>query len=97
MGYSSDGMPHVGEVPGKEGQYVCAGFSGHGMPQIFLSAKAVARIALKGSIAEDAEDAEGLDLPRLYKTSKARLESPRDVTLEAWEATNKESALKSKL
>lgn len=79
MGYSSDGMPHVGEVPGKPGQLICAGFSGHGMPQIFLSAKAVACMALGGRKVED------VDLPRLYRTSQARLDSERDVTLEAWE------------
>jgi glycine/D-amino acid oxidase-like deaminating enzyme len=34
MGWSSDFMPYVGDVPGKLGQLVIAGFSGHGMPQI---------------------------------------------------------------
>lgn len=71
-------MPHVGEVPGKAGQLICAGFSGHGMPQIFLSAKAVAQMAL-----ED-KGVENVDLPRLYRTTQARLDSKRDVTLEAW-------------
>lgn len=80
MGYSNDGMPHVGEVPGKSGQLICAGFSGHGMPQIFLAAKAVARMALEDRKVEE------VDLPRLYRASQARLDSKRDVTLEAWEA-----------
>lgn len=83
MGYSNDGMPHVGEVPGKPGQLVCAGFSGHGMPQIFLSAKAVARMALEDLKVED------VDLPRLYRTSQTRLDSKQDVTLEAWQANRK--------
>ena len=34
MGYSSDGLPHVGQIPGRQNQFVIAGFSGHGMPQI---------------------------------------------------------------
>jgi glycine/D-amino acid oxidase-like deaminating enzyme len=31
MGFSSDGQPHVGEVPGEEGLYISASFQGHGM------------------------------------------------------------------
>lgn len=90
MGYSSDGMPHVGQVPGKPGQLICAGFSGHGMPQIFLSAKAVARMALEDMKVEE------VDLPRLYRTSQARLVSKRDVTLEAWEAVQETNKLDNK-
>lgn len=82
MGYSSDNMPHVGQIPGRQNQYICAGFSGHGMPQIFLSAKALTRIVLQGC------NVENLDIPRLYQTSQARLDSERDVNLEAWAATN---------
>ncbi|CAK3862226.1 related to oxidoreductase [Lecanosticta acicola] len=80
MGYSSDGYPHVGPVPGKDGQFICGGFTGHGMPQIFLSAKAIASMVLDG------KSVEAVDLPRLYRTSRARLDSTRNTTLESWEA-----------
>ncbi len=30
MGYSRDGHPWVGEVPGKQGVWVCGGYTGHG-------------------------------------------------------------------
>lgn len=83
MGYSSDGFPHVGEVPGKEGQLICAGFSGHGMPQIYLAAKAIADMVLDGRKVEE------VDLPRLYRTSRQRLATERDVTLEGWAAVTK--------
>ncbi|KJY01925.1 fad dependent oxidoreductase superfamily like protein [Zymoseptoria brevis] len=83
MGYSSDGFPHVGEVPHKPGQYICAGFTGHGMPQIFLSAKAVATMVLGNLPTEKA------DVPRLYKTTSARLASKRNVTIEDWEKSMK--------
>ena len=82
MGYSSDGFPHVGQVPGKEGQFICGGFSGHGMPQIYLSAKAIASMVLDGRSVEQ------VDLPRLYRTSQARLDSTKNVTLESWRALN---------
>ncbi|KAF2216294.1 hypothetical protein CERZMDRAFT_64736 [Cercospora zeae-maydis SCOH1-5] len=82
MGYSSDGYPHVGEVPGKKGQYICAGFTGHGMPQIFLSAKAIASMLMEDKKANE------VDLPRLYRASQARLDSTLNVTLEAWDTTH---------
>lgn len=79
MGYTSDGFPHVGAVPDKPGQFICAGFSGHGMPQVFLSAKAIAAV-----VAEDVA-VEEVDLPRLYRTSKQRLESKEEHSaMKAW-------------
>lgn len=32
LGYSSDLLPYVGEVPNKPGVFICAGFTGHGEP-----------------------------------------------------------------
>lgn len=88
MGYSSDGFPHVGEVPGKSGQLICAGFSGHGMPQIYLSAKAIADMVVSVKTVEE------VDLPRVYRVSKARLDSETNVTLESWAAATKQPAPK---
>lgn len=78
MGYSADGFPFVGSVPEKAGQFICAGFSGHGMPQIFLSAKALASMVLDGKRVEE------VDLPRLYRVDKERLQRTRNVMLEGW-------------
>jgi glycine/D-amino acid oxidase-like deaminating enzyme len=69
MGYSSDGLPHVGQVPGQDGQYILAGFTGHGMPQIFLAAEGIAKMIVSGVNFEDT------GLPRLFKSSEARLGS----------------------
>lgn len=69
MGYSSDGLPHVGQVPGQEGQYVLAGFTGHGMPQIFLAAEGLAKMISLGKSFEEA------GLPRLFKTTQARIDA----------------------
>lgn len=41
MGFSRDGRPWVGEVLGERGLWLCAGFTGHGMPNASLCAKAV--------------------------------------------------------
>lgn len=50
-------MPWIGRIPnlGGQGQFILAGFSGHGMPVIYLAAQAVARMVLD-EIEEDEED-----------------------------------------
>ncbi|PYH45127.1 sterol homeostasis protein ARV1 [Aspergillus saccharolyticus JOP 1030-1] len=75
MGYSSDALPHVGHVPGKPGQLVLAGYSGHGMPQIFLSARGIARMVVDGVAYEES------GIPRLFKTTPERLASRRNDIL----------------
>ncbi|KAE8362928.1 FAD dependent oxidoreductase [Aspergillus caelatus] len=72
MGYSYDTSPHVGEVPGRHGQYICAGFDGHGMPVIFLTAKGLADMIQHGKSFED------VHLPRLYKSTAARITNAQD-------------------
>lgn len=76
MGYSADSLPHIGEVPGKPGQLVAAGFNGHGMPVVFLSGKAVAEMALKSISFEET------GLPKLFETSSARLQPIYNDALE---------------
>lgn len=81
MGYSDDGFPYVGAIHDKPGQYVCAGFSGHGMPQIFLSAKAIAQMVVSGATAEEA----GLPLP--YRTTPERwVQHHEHISVTAWRA-----------
>ncbi|KGO57768.1 FAD dependent oxidoreductase [Penicillium expansum] len=75
MGYSKDSLPHIGGIPGKPGQFIAAGFHGHGMPVAFLSGKAVADMAQNSVAFEDT------GLPRLYKTSLARLDPVHDDTI----------------
>lgn len=83
MGYSSDFVPHIGEVPGKPGQFVIAGFSGHGMPEILLSSRAVAALVTNGTPIEQS------GVPRVFNTSKARITakgSPLEESLQSlWE------------
>ncbi|KAJ5907373.1 hypothetical protein N7495_000055 [Penicillium taxi] len=67
MGNSSDGLPHVGEVPEQEGQYIIAGFTGHGMPQIFFAAEGLAKMIVGGTSFEET------GLPRLFKTTSSRI------------------------
>lgn len=75
MGYSSDGLPHIGSVPGQQDQYILAGFTGHGMPQIFLAAEGIAKMVVGGVAFEET------GLPRLFKTSQSRLDRQENKIL----------------
>jgi hypothetical protein len=84
MGYSSDFMPHVGQIPDKSGQFIIAGFTGHGMPRILLSSKGIA------SMIRNNKDFDETGVPQAYKVSKTRLTSPNNELLESlkgfWES-----------
>ncbi|RDW92256.1 putative FAD dependent oxidoreductase protein [Coleophoma crateriformis] len=71
MGFSRDGRPWVGEVSesfgGGKGLWVCAGFTGHGMPNTGLSGKAVIDMILGNEV----------DLPESYKFSEERVVKAR--------------------
>ncbi|PYI15273.1 FAD dependent oxidoreductase [Aspergillus violaceofuscus CBS 115571] len=69
MGYSYDSHPHIGQVPEKPDQYICAGFNGHGMPVVLLSAKCLAEMIATGKPFEETETR----LPRLFKTTAERI------------------------
>lgn len=87
MGYSSDGWPYVGSLPGRPNQLIIAGFTGHGMPQIFLSAKAIAEMAVEGA------DFKSTGVPRLYELTQERLDSKQNVILESWASYNQQPKL----
>ena len=75
QGWSSDFMPYIGEVPDKPGQMIIAGFSGHGMPIIYLAAKELAQM-LSGR-----KSFEETSLPHVFKPTKERLESQKNEIL----------------
>lgn len=73
MGYNSDSLPSVGEVPGREGCFIAAGFEGHGMPLIWLTMQGI--VGMVGG-----KRYEEVRLPSMFKTTRARLESIKDDT-----------------
>ncbi|KAH8726572.1 FAD dependent oxidoreductase-like protein [Phaeosphaeriaceae sp. PMI808] len=82
MGYSRDDHPWVGKVPGKEGLWLCGGYTGHGMPNGTLCGKAVVDMML-GELEGKKLDAlqqdmvkEG-DIPSSYILSEERIERAR--------------------
>ncbi|OBT45011.1 hypothetical protein VE00_04092 [Pseudogymnoascus sp. WSF 3629] len=64
MGTTTDHHPLVGEAPGQEGLWVCAGFNGHGMGLAFQSAE-----ALVGLVTGREKEVDGW-LPKCYKLSR---------------------------
>lgn len=68
MGYTGDGMMHVGRIPGNGGggeegkrqQWMLAGFNGGGMAMIAVAAKAVAKMVLEDFEFEDVREEFGL-------------------------------------
>lgn len=76
MGFSRDGYPWVGEVSeelgvgGGKGLWICAGFTGHGMPNAHLCAKAVVDLMM-GTEEQDVQ------LPEVYRATRSRIETAR--------------------
>ncbi|KAI0121375.1 FAD dependent oxidoreductase [Xylariales sp. AK1849] len=70
IGLSADDVPLIGEIPGREGQYICAGHCGHGMARIFTAAPGLVML-MKG------ESWANTGLPNVYELTKERLERLR--------------------
>jgi glycine/D-amino acid oxidase-like deaminating enzyme len=68
MGYSADGFPFLGEVPGNRGLWTAASFQGHGMVLCFSAALAVTKMM----IGKDGEELDGW-LPKVYRITKERM------------------------
>ncbi|EXJ85630.1 hypothetical protein A1O1_05996 [Capronia coronata CBS 617.96] len=77
MGYSSDLMPWVGELPGKPGIYVLAGFTGHGMPRILGCATAIASL-VRGDVQYLSET----KIPPPFWITKDRLRMKNNIARE---------------
>ncbi|CVK96070.1 related to oxidoreductase [Fusarium mangiferae] len=76
MGYSADGLPRFGRVPGRENMSIMGGFTGHGMPQVFLTAKGISRMVLQDLAFSET------GIPRLFEESESRLTSDENILKE---------------
>ena len=75
MGFSRDEVPWVGPVPEKPGVFIAAGFTGHGMPNTWLSGKAVAGMVKADLAGKDGVERakEETGLPEAYLVSEERV------------------------
>ncbi|KAF4971635.1 hypothetical protein FZEAL_9795 [Fusarium zealandicum] len=76
MGYSADRLPRLGRIPGRPNMFIMGGFTGHGMPQIFLGAQGISRMIL-----QDIPFSES-GIPRLFEESVSRLKSKENFVLD---------------
>ena len=84
MGFSRDEVPWVGPVPERDGLYVCGGYTGHGMPNAWLCAKAVSIMAgrvLDGAVEKEAVEAavQAVKLPAPYLLTEERFARAREM------------------
>jgi glycine/D-amino acid oxidase-like deaminating enzyme len=70
MGYSPDGFPFIGEIPGEKELWIAASFQGHGMVLCFLCAKAL--VAMMSGDGKD-KDELGNWFPDAFMVSEERL------------------------
>ncbi|EXF78614.1 FAD dependent oxidoreductase [Colletotrichum fioriniae PJ7] len=83
MAFSRDGRPWVGQVPagtglgGGEGLWVCAGYTGHGMPQAALCGRAVASMMMGGGVSKGGDAGDEEKLPAEFLVSEERAEKAR--------------------
>lgn len=76
LGYTTDGLPMIGEI--ENGKYIIAGFNGHGMPRVFLSARELVKSVLKHIPLTET------DLPRSFIWSSDRMSKSSDVYSRLW-------------
>ncbi|CZR54288.1 uncharacterized protein PAC_04171 [Phialocephala subalpina] len=70
MGYTFDQCPLIGEAPGQEGLWVCAGFHGHGMATTFQSAEALVGLLMGREKEVDKWMPENYRLSRVTKRTR---------------------------
>lgn len=75
LGLTNDFLPYIGEMPGEKNKFIIAGFHGHGMPRILLSARALAKV-----INEETTD---LEIPEPFKLTESRMKNKRNELLES--------------
>jgi glycine/D-amino acid oxidase-like deaminating enzyme len=75
MGYSRDNSPWVGEVPGMKGLWMSVGYTGHGMPNATLCAKAAVEMMESGDELEKVKEEmiKGGRIPESYLISEERI------------------------
>ncbi|KAJ4394471.1 hypothetical protein N0V93_003689 [Gnomoniopsis smithogilvyi] len=67
IGMTTDSVPFVGQLESLPGQYVCAGFNGHGMARIFTCAPALVKL-IHGAPWEE------IGIPKSFDSTQARLD-----------------------
>jgi glycine/D-amino acid oxidase-like deaminating enzyme len=70
MGWTSDRLALVGPIPNRSNEFICAGFSGHGMPRAHLCALQVAKLLLSQPLDSSFPNVFLMDLDRTKAQNK---------------------------
>ncbi|KAI5925992.1 FAD dependent oxidoreductase [Camillea tinctor] len=76
IGMTTDSCPFIGRVPGAEGQWVCAGFNGHGMARIFTCAPGLVKLIRGGQWSDTG-------LPECFELTEERLDKLKGLSEQA--------------
>ncbi|KAJ7162305.1 FAD dependent oxidoreductase [Mycena filopes] len=74
MGYTSEGIPYVGELHDKPDAFICAGHHGHGMARIMTCARGLASVIQGGTWASTG-------LPECFRPTRERLSAPAQAVV----------------
>ncbi|KAK5130847.1 hypothetical protein LTR08_001619 [Meristemomyces frigidus] len=95
---SADSFPFVGPVPNRDGNFIAAGFSGHGMPRILLSAAHITPLILESLGVEFSQPvlvAPFPPLPKPFHATFERIEKLQSTSITAKGASYRESCAES--
>ncbi|KAK8036366.1 hypothetical protein PG991_001503 [Apiospora marii] len=81
---SADGFPFVGAAPQHPGQWITAGFAGHGMPRILLSTSSISTLVLDALGIEHSEPSgvAQLPLPKPFQVTQDRVDRLQNTDVE---------------
>ncbi|KAF2630550.1 DAO-domain-containing protein [Macroventuria anomochaeta] len=95
---SADSFPFVGPVPARNGHYIAAGFAGHGMPRILLSAAHITPLVLESLNVEYSQPllaASFPPLPQPFQVTAERVERLQNTNIAAIAESYKQSCEES--
>lgn len=85
MGFSSDSLPVVGQLPasltrrGGDGEWIAAAFNGYGMANCLLSGEALGRMMLGEDVSECLPEAYGIYSGRLERAMASKEKPMKSV------------------
>jgi glycine/D-amino acid oxidase-like deaminating enzyme len=88
MGFSPDGFPFVGEVPGESGLWTSSSFQGHGMVLCWMCARALVEM-MEGRVGEELKEW----FPDVFRITEERLAKRFQGRLDAISQTEHETSM----
>ena len=94
-GNTLDAFPFVGEMPSQPGNFVAAGFNGHGMPRILLTTAHLAPLVLDNLGIRHSKPKmldQAPPLPKPFILTQKRIDELHKVDVKEWQAARDRAA-----